>query len=363
MLPTPMRFSIGLVFENQSAGKTINYINLRIQKIIMYDVITVGSATVDVFAKTHFSELIKIIDPKGETDLLAFPSGTKILIDDLEFTTGGGGTNTAVALSRLGHKVAFLGKLGEGTNSDFIHKDLAKEKINLLCVHGKGNAGYSVILDTLEHDRTILTYKGINDELRSEDIPYRKIKTKWFYFSSMMGESFHTLERLAEFAQQRGIKIAFNPSTYLAQGGSSHLKHILTRTELLVLNREEAMMLAGHDSMELLLRKLRMLGPKIVIITDGKNELYAIDGKFIYSAKPPPVKIADTTGAGDAFASSFLCGILKNKGTEFAIRLGIINAQSVVSHYGAKNILLGYNEAVKLMKNSKVSINKKSLSG
>ena len=144
----------------------------------MYDVITVGSATVDVFAKTHFSELIKIIDPKGETDLLAFPSGTKILIDDLEFTTGGGGTNTAVAFSRLGHKVGFIGKLGQGTNSDFIHKNLAKEKIDLLCSHGKGNAGYSIILDTLDHDRTILTHKGINDELKVEDVPFRKLKTK-----------------------------------------------------------------------------------------------------------------------------------------------------------------------------------------
>src|SRR3989344_1606027 len=133
----------------------------------MYDVITVGSATVDVFAKTHFSELIKIIDPKGETDLLAFPSGSKILIDELEFTTGGGGTNTAVALARLGHKVAFLGKLGEGSNSDFIHTYLKKEKVGLLCAHGKGNAGYSVILDTLQHDRTILTYKGINNDLRN----------------------------------------------------------------------------------------------------------------------------------------------------------------------------------------------------
>ena len=125
----------------------------------MYDVITVGSATIDVFARTRYSELIEIIDTKGEKDLLAFPSGSKILIDELDFTTGGGGTNTAVALSRLGHKVAFLGKLGQGTNSDFIHKNLIKEKIKLLCAHGKGNAGYSVILDTLEHDRTILTYK------------------------------------------------------------------------------------------------------------------------------------------------------------------------------------------------------------
>ena len=70
----------------------------------MYDVITVGSATLDVFARTRFSEIIKIIDPKGETDLLAFPVGTKILIDELDFTTGGGGTNTAVALARLSIK-------------------------------------------------------------------------------------------------------------------------------------------------------------------------------------------------------------------------------------------------------------------
>lgn len=327
----------------------------------MYDVITVGSATLDVFAKTHFSELIKIIDPKGETDLLAFPSGTKILIDEIEFTTGGGGTNTAVALSRLGHKVAFLGKLGEGTNSDFIHKNLKKEKIDLLCAHGKGNAGYSVILDTLEHDRTILTYKGINDELRYEDVPYKKLKTKWFYFSAMLEESFHTLERLAEFAQQNKIKIVFNPSTYLAEKGIHHLKHIISRTELLVLNKEEACLLVGNNKIEDLLFKLKELGPKVVVITDGKHELYVIDEKCIYVAKPPFVKVVDTTGAGDALAASFLSGIIIKNDIEFAIKLGIANSLSVITHYGAKNILLSYKEAMKDMKKLKIKINKKKI--
>jgi len=322
----------------------------------MYDVITVGSATVDVFAKTHFSELIKIIDPKGESDLLAFPSGSKILIDDLEFTTGGGGTNTAVALSRLGHKVAFIGKLGQGTNSDFIHKDLAKEKIDLLCAHGKGNAGYSVILETLEHDRTILTHKGINDELKADDIPFRKLKAKWLYFGAMMGESFSTLEKIAEFAQKNKIKIAFNPSTYLAEKGKSHLKKILDRTELLVLNKEEASLLVGNDSIQNLLLRLRELGPKIAVITDGQNELFVADDNCIYSAVPPQSKRIDTTGAGDAFAASFLSGLIRNKGIVFAIKLGIINAQSVISHYGAKNILLTYREAMKLMRKSRIKV-------
>ena len=327
----------------------------------MYDVITVGSATVDVFAKTHFSELIKIMDPKGETDLIAFPSGSKILIDELEFTVGGGGTNTAVALSRLGHKVGFLGKLGQGTNSDFIHKNLMKEKIDLLCAHGKGNAGYSIILDALDHDRTILAYKGINDELAIKDVPFKKLKTKWFYFSAMMGESFHTLEKIAEFAQKNKIKVAFNPSAYLAEKGSRYLRNILSKTELLILNKEEAELLVGKGSFDTLLVKLKGLGPKIAVITDGKNKLYAIGDLHIYSAFPPPVRIVDSTGAGDAFASSFLCGLLKNKNTEFAIKLGIINAQSVVSYYGAKNILLSYKEAMKVMKKFRVKINKKKI--
>jgi len=327
----------------------------------MYDVITVGSATVDVFAKTRFSELIKIIDPKGETDLLAFPSGTKILIDELAFTTGGGGTNTAVALSRLGHKVGFVGKLGEGTNSDFIYKSLKKEKIDLLCMQGKGHSGYSVILDTLEHDRTILAYKGINDELKYKDIKHKKLKTKWFYFSAMLEESFHTLEKLAEFAEQHDIKIAFNPSTYLAEKGPSHLRHILNRTSLLVLNKEEAGLLVGKESIEGLLLKLKSLGPKIVAITDGKRDLYVADESNIYIIKPPFVKIVDTTGAGDAFAASFLSGILRKNDVEFAIKLGVVNSLSVITHYGAKNILLSYKEAMKSMKKFKITIRKKKI--
>ena len=327
----------------------------------MYDVITVGSATVDVFARTHFSELIKIIDPKGETDLLAFPSGSKILIDEIEFSTGGGGTNTAVALSRLGHKVAFVGKLGHGTNSEFIHKNLVKEKIDLLCAHGKGNAGYSIILDTLEHDRTILAYKGINDQLSTKEIPFKRLKTKWFYFCAMLGQSFKTLEELADFAHKKNIKVAFNPSTYLAEKGIKYLRRVINNTELLVLNREEACLIAGQEPIEDVLFKLRGLGAKIVVVTDGKNQLYVIDKEHIYTARPPQVKVVDATGAGDAFAASFLSGIIRKNDVEFAIKLGLANSISVIKYYGAKNILLTNKEAMKSVKKLKIKIQKKKI--
>ncbi len=327
----------------------------------MYDIITVGSATFDVFARTEFSELIKIIDPKGETDLLAFPSGSKIIIDELEFSSGGGGTNTAVALSRLGHRVAFAGKLGRGTNSAFIHKDLMKEKVDLLCAHGEGMAGYSIILDTLEHDRTILAYKGVNDHLGLSDIPLRKLRTKWLYFGAMLHESFKTQEKLVAFAEKRGIKIAFNPSTYLAHKGAVALRNILSRTELLVLNREEACLLVGEIPMEKIVKALHRAGPRIVVVTDGKKTLFVSDGAHVYSANPPNVKVVDATGAGDAFAASFLSGLLRKNSVEFAIRLGVVNSASVLSHYGAKNILLSYSQALAHMKKLRMSITKRPL--
>ena len=325
----------------------------------MYDTITVGSATFDVFVNTK-SELIKIKTSSSEDDLIAYPSGSKILIKELRFTTGGGGTNTAVSLARLGHKTAYLGSLGNDENGKKILDLLKKEKIDFIGVLSKEITGYSIILDSIEHDRTILTYKGANDKLRFSDINLKKLKTKWFYFSSMISESFKTLEKLAEFAEKNNIKIAFNPSTYLAEKGKDYLKKILTRTTILILNEEEASLLVGKNNIKIMLKKLCELGPRIAVITNGKKEINAYDGKNIYTMIPNKIKVVESTGAGDAFASSFLSGMIKKSNIEFALKLGLVNSESVIQHSGAKNKLLKYKEALENIKKSSVKIKKLS---
>jgi len=325
----------------------------------MYDIITVGSATVDVFANTE-SELIKIKTSNSEEELIAYPSGSKILIKELRFTTGGGGTNTAVSLARLGHKVGYLGSLGNDENGRKILDLLKKEKIDFIGKLINDTTGYSIILDSIEHDRTILTYKGANDKLKFSDINLKKLKTKWFYFSSMISESFKTLEKLAEFAEKNNIKIAFNPSTYLAKKGKNYLKKILTRTTILVLNNEEASLLVGKNNIKIMLKKLCELGPRIAVITNGKKEINAYDGKNIYTMIPNKIKVVESTGAGDAFASSFLSGMIKKSNIEFALKLGLVNSESVIQHGGAKNKLLKYKEALENIKKSSVKIKKLS---
>ncbi|MDD5086467.1 MAG: carbohydrate kinase family protein [Candidatus Nanoarchaeia archaeon] len=323
----------------------------------MYDVITVGSATVDVFADTK-SKLIKIKTSSSEEDLIAYPSGSKILIKDLRFTIGGGGTNTAVSLSRLGHKVAYVGKIGKDENGKKVIELLKKEKVDFIGKLSDEMTGYSVILDSIEHDRTILTYKGANNNLNFSELDCKKMNTKWFYFSSMVSNSFKTLEKLAYFAEKNKINIAFNPSSYLARKGPAFLKKILKRTKILILNNEEANYIAGKGEIKEILKKLSKLGPEIVVVTHGKEEIGAFDKKSFYIIKPNKIKVIESTGAGDAFASSFLSGIIKKNDVEFALRMALANSESVITHPGAKNKLLTYNEILNKISKKPAKIKK-----
>lgn len=326
----------------------------------MYDVITVGSAAVDVYVKTEFSETL---NGKNREECIAYPVGSKILINELTLTSGGGGTNTAVALARLGHKVAFLGKMGSKENSRRVLDDLKRERVDtsLIVSSKKGRTGYSIILDSIKHDRTILVFKGSNNDLRINEIKLKKLRTKWFYFSTMMEESFRTLEKLASYAVKNNIKIMFNISSYLAKKGTRYLGNILKKINILVLNKEEACILVGKGSIDVLLKKLHKLGPETVAITDGKRGVYIFNNNYFYYGKPHNIKVIESTGAGDAFASSFLSGMIKKNDIEFAMKLGMANAESVIQHHGAKNILLGYKEALNIIKKRPTKISKRKL--
>ena len=322
----------------------------------MFDVITVGSSTVDVFMHTD-SKQVEVLKIHAHIDI-AYPLGAKILVNELEFFTGGGGTNTAVAFSRLGLKTGWIGRVGNDDNGKRVLDEIEREGITFLGYVG-GVTGYSVILDAIESDRTIFTFKGCND-----DLSYRRIKkpeTKWLYFSSMMDKSFKAVKKITYHANIHNIKIAFNPSLYLTKKGVNYLKPVLRNTEILIFNKEEAQSLLGttNDNTYQLLHEIHKLGPKIVIITDGKNGANFLDTieKHFYLTKPIKLKIKETTGAGDAFASAFVAAKIKGKDTEFALRLAMLNAESVIKNKGAKNKLLG-NEVFQIVERDKRHIAK-----
>ncbi len=310
----------------------------------MFDIITVGSATVDVFLRVsgrdeHFRRHRKHCD-------VCYPLGLKELVTGMQLSTGGGGTNTAVAFARLGFRTGWLGVLGDDEHGSMVQRQLHEESVQLLGKKKNGMTGYSVILTSLQPDHVPLVYKGVNDRLAMQDVPFSRLQTRWFYFSAMLGQSLRTMLQLAQFAKKRHIPYAFNPSIYLAEQGMAPLRQLLEGCTVLVLNKEEAQALAGsRQHGRELLRKLHRVTGGSIVVTDGSKGAHATDGRLCYRLKPRKTHVVETTGAGDAFASGVVAGLLLKNDLAFGLRLGQAEAAAVIQHQGAKEKLLSLREA------------------
>jgi len=329
----------------------------------MYDVITIGSNTTDVFVYTDKTKTVCVRALDEEICYISYPIGSKLLIDQLDFYVGGGGTNTAVCLSRLGMKTGYMGKVGKEYRAEMVLKLLEDESIDFLGSaddYKDNKSGYSVILDSLERTRTVLTYKGVNDYLFYDEIDLEKLETGWFCMTSMMKESFKTQEKLSQYAAQNDIKILYNPSNYLCEKGLDFLEGLLKNVYILVLNDEESGILVGKKKKIKKLRSLKELGPRIVIITEGGKLVHCLDDKdHYYTLQPPEVEVVETTGAGDAFAATFLAGYIKKKDTPYALRLAAANSSSVLQYRGAKKKLLALEDAEEVVKKKNIAVEKK----
>ncbi|MHB8280748.1 MAG: carbohydrate kinase family protein [Candidatus Humimicrobiaceae bacterium] len=332
----------------------------------MYDVIAIGSSTIDAFVYTDRAESIMIKTINNEETFISYPLGSKLLINELDFFTGGGGTNASVCLARMGLNAAYIGKVGNDSNGTRILDELHEENVDFLGEISSlpmEKTGYSIILDSIEHNRTILSFRGANDTLNYSKLSKEKLKTNWFYLSTMIGKSFKTLEHITAYANENKVRIIFNPNNYLCEKGARYLEKILKNTEILILNNEEASLLTGKNDSKVNILALKELGPEIVIITDGKKPINCIDyDNNHYVVYPLDIKVVETTGAGDSFSSTFLAGFIKTRDIEFSLKLAIINSHSVLKYKGAKNKLLAYNDAVKILSDSKIRIEKNKIS-
>jgi fructokinase len=229
-----------------------------------------------------------------------------------------------------------------------IKHELEKEHVDFLVKsHSRHLTAYSVVLEAKGKDRSILVYKGASSFLHPEEIP-KGLSANWFYFASVVGTSFKTMDTLSRIAKRNKIDIFFNPSEYMIVNGGKLMKDIVSATTILSLNKEEAQLLTKNRSGNTreLLKSLKAFGPSVCIITNGKEGVHAYDGKEFYFRKARRMYAADTTGAGDAFGAGFLGGWLLNdklqqeKRMDLSLKMGLLNSESVISFVGAKKGLL-----------------------
>ena len=309
----------------------------------MYDIFTFGQATQDVYL---MSKKFKVIQNTRSSSAQAacFAFGSKMELDDVLFEVGGGGTNTAVTFSRLGLSTAVVTKIGSDAAGEEIIASLHEHGVSshFVSVDDRMRSGYSTIFLNIAGERAILVYRGASHSLKPTDIDWKHIDGRWIYISSLAG-NLTLVRKIFAHAKKKGIRVAWNPGALELQAGIKKIGQLVRHVDVLLLNREEAVTLLGarHEKDIDLVRRLDKACEGIAVITEGEKGSWVCDNTVVRRIHIRPVKAVDTTGAGDAYGSGFVAGLIKRPGDiDYALRLASINSASVVQEIGAKHGLI-----------------------
>lgn len=330
----------------------------------MYDFITIGSATQDVFVQSDVASIVSVSQMSQKSDFMCFPYGAKTEIADFSKNLGGGAVNTATNLANLGFKTSTIIKLGNDELNNIIKLKLAKSGIDIMNIidSEKYLTGFSIILVSFQGDRTVLAHRGANAHVDEKEVNFDAIKnSRWVYVSPLSGNSNKILDKIAKFCEENKINLAINAGTTALKKGANYFTKILQTAQIVMLNKEEASLVTKiqvrpdtkehkfskeevHPDILSMLKALRGQGETIVVITDGKNGVCCFDGKHVYTCPVYPCNVVSTLGAGDAFSSTFCATIDKYNDIIRALKYATINSSSVCGHFGAQEGFLKFEE-------------------
>ncbi len=342
-------------------------------------VLAIGGATLDTIIQ--YEDMETLIHQKHgfEQAYLLLEEGKKIEVTHQQSFSGGGATNAAVSLSRLGLGVQLFCKIGLDPTGDLLFQELKNYGIETGYIRRTDQAGTatSFVVPSLSGDRTLFAYRGANSTLLAEELPEEAIaKADFLYITSLSKASAEHLPEIVKLAKSHGTRVAINPGSSQLKRGSGFLKDALFGIEILILNYEEAQLLMAsllnqpesispehqdkkteHEQLlnqaqaSFSLREFFKLvlsqGPKIVVVTNGSKGVYVCNQSQLFFHHAIKVEVVNTLGAGDAFGSSFVGAYLLGKSIEDAMRFGVVNSASVVAYADAKSGLLMKDELEK----------------
>ena len=269
-----------------------------------------------------------------------FPrNGDEIPIELIREGPGGSAANTTVGLARLGLKTGFIGIVGYDYEGGAITKEFEKENVDTsgILVTQSGRTGQVIGYVDKTGERTLTVHPGVNSDLKITDINlgYAE-RAKYVHLSSFVSEKQLDEQKQLVESLRGKVRFSFMPGRLYARLGMRKLRPILRYSRVVFLHSSELEILSDMDYRDGS-RRLLEEGVDIVAVTLGSDGCYVVSKDFTHPIDSyAPGEVADTTGAGDAFAAGFLHGLLSNRSLLECGRLGHYIASECVKKIGAR---------------------------
>lgn len=352
--------------------------------------LAVGGAMIDTIAIVADDRIERMSMRNADSSFLLLEEGRKTEALAISTHVGGGAVNAAVAMARLGVDVAALVKLGRDQRAETVLTHLLQEGVSTRWAMRDGRAptGAAVLVSSHDRNAAIFTFRGANTLLDEGDLAKDAFAVDVVYVSSLSNEAADTFPVILNRAKASGALVAANPRVRQLSSRGSAFQQALASIDILAINRSEAEVLVpglsarfgeggrtlplapgetpprlsarglsggGHElSLAAFFDAIRKMGPRYVIVTDGRHGAFLGAPDAIHFCPVLETKAIGTAGAGDAFNATFTAYIALGRSPQDALRAATVNAASVVGHADTQTGLLSQDEIAKRLADDSV---------
>lgn len=310
------------------------------------DVVAIGNAIVDVLSHADDAFVTKHGLAKGSMTLIDAAQADKLYADmgpGVE-VSGGSAANTIAGLAALGAKCGFIGRVRNDQLGNVYAHDLRAggvEYTTTMATSGPGT-GRCYILVTPDAQRTMNTYLGASVELGPGDVDARMVeRARILYLEGYLWDrpgAKEAFRKAADIARTKGAKVAFSLSdAFCVNRWRDEFRELIEkRVDILFANETEITALYRVNTFEEAVPMVRA-HTEVAALTRSEKGAVIVRGQETATVAAERIaKVVDTTGAGDLYASGFLCGLLRGRDLATAGSMGAIAAAEVISHFGAR---------------------------
>lgn len=215
---------------------------------------------------------------------------------------GGGPAATAIcAAARLGAGTAFISAVGDDERGQAILKSMALEGVDTASVKLRLGAESPVAFCWIQEStgkRSIAWSHGSVKALLPEEVNAAAIRDAGLLH--LDGHHPEAAIRAATIARESDTLVSLDAGTVVPR-----IDELVALSDIVIASEKFAARFTGDGQPEVAVKKLFGQNTKFAAVTSGDRGSIGWDGKQLYHQPAFPIKVVDTTGAGDVFHGAF----------------------------------------------------------
>jgi sugar/nucleoside kinase (ribokinase family) len=262
-------------------------------------------------------------------------------VEEMTLGIGGCAANTGIDLARLGVETAVIGKVGDDGFGDFVTNALIAGGVDSSGVRRDPSAHTSATMVIIHSDgeRTFLHHCGANATIRPEDVDMDIVASSRILHIAgsflMPGFDGEPAAEVLKAARALGVRTSLDTAFDFSGQWMKLMRPMLDHVDYFVPSYDEAKEMVGYDDPKDIAKAFLDFGIETVCLKMGGRGSYGIGPEGEVTVPIFRVEPVDATGAGDAFAAGFLCGVVKGWDLERCVTMGNAVGALCVSAIGA----------------------------